>query len=148
MKITFDKISHRSGTNTAFQLADFGGKNLLAPQQPCGDCESRVMEAHVAGCIHATVSFSCQLAQPFYLASERASISCRCEASSLPTARDSARRDAPRWHSKVSHPGNNYKLTRHVSHLRGARCRWQQRVRPALEQASVLIVELGKAHGD
>ena len=47
----------------------------------------------LAGCIHATASFPCQLAGPL--------IWTQCEPFHLTTARDSVRRDASRSHSKV-----------------------------------------------
>ena len=40
----------------------------------------------------------------------------------LTSARDGVRRDASRSHSKGSHPGKNYKLTRHMSQVRESRC--------------------------
>ena len=74
-KVTFDSINERSGTET-FHLACFEEKIYLLFffEQLLGDCESRVKEARFAGCIHATASFSYQIAGPLSLASERASI--------------------------------------------------------------------------
>ena len=78
------------------------------------------MEVHVTFCIPATASFSCQLAGPCNLASERVSVACPCEVFHLTTARGSVHRDASRSHSKGVLLGKNFEDTRHVSHIRGA----------------------------
>ena len=65
------------------QLQSFKGNSSLASAQRSGDFEFKVMEVHVAGCIHAISRLSCQLAGLLNLVSERASITCQRKAFSI-----------------------------------------------------------------
>ena len=42
-------------------------RTFVAPVQRSGDCESQVMDVHVADCVRASASFSCQFAGPLNL---------------------------------------------------------------------------------
>ena len=89
---------------------------MPALEQPSRDCDSRVVEVCIA--VH--------LIWPLNVPPRHAN----AKSFTLTTARGGVRRDALRSHSKWSHRGKNYKLTRYVPHVRGACRRCLQQVRP------------------
>ena len=118
----------------------FGGSPSLAPVQRPGDFESRAVEVSVDGCIHAAASFSCQLAGPFNLASECASISCQCEVLNFPLLTTVSLRCFAIEFQGVT-PGNIYKLMRHSSPRPSAL------TMQGLSLSSVPLVPLSLNHG-
>ena len=55
--ITFDTRPRNWQQERCFRVQSFEGSPSFAPAQRSGDCESQVMETHVAGCIHASRAF-------------------------------------------------------------------------------------------